>query len=71
MFGHYLFENPSHLARYSLRLMLKVIALTILPMRYSTPPVLDLISKMITWDPDRRLTVIEALEHPWLANYRA
>lgn len=31
--------------------------------------VLDLLSKMITWDPDQRLTVIQALEHPWLANY--
>ncbi|KAF8489324.1 kinase-like domain-containing protein, partial [Gautieria morchelliformis] len=31
--------------------------------------VLDLLSKMITWDPDKRLSVIEALDHPWLANY--
>ncbi|GJJ11073.1 hypothetical protein Clacol_005304 [Clathrus columnatus] len=30
---------------------------------------IDLLSKMITWDPDKRLTVTEALSHPWLANY--
>ncbi|KAF8518982.1 kinase-like protein [Hysterangium stoloniferum] len=31
--------------------------------------VIDLLSKMITWNPDTRITVIEALSHPWLAGY--
>ncbi|KAH9924770.1 kinase-like domain-containing protein [Fomitopsis serialis] len=30
---------------------------------------LDLLSKMLTFDPAARITVPEALEHPWLASY--
>ncbi|KIJ55660.1 hypothetical protein M422DRAFT_78639, partial [Sphaerobolus stellatus SS14] len=30
---------------------------------------IDLMEKMITWNPDTRITVIEALQHPWLSNY--
>lgn len=30
---------------------------------------LDLLGKMLTFDPDKRITVVEALEHPWLAAY--
>ncbi|KAF8587834.1 kinase-like protein, partial [Ramaria rubella] len=33
------------------------------------PQALDLLSKMITWDPEHRLSVIEALEHPYVSNY--
>ncbi|THU99147.1 Pkinase-domain-containing protein [Dendrothele bispora CBS 962.96] len=30
---------------------------------------LDLLKKMLTFDPDERITVPEALEHPWLSAY--
>ncbi|KAF9045815.1 hypothetical protein BDZ89DRAFT_138367 [Hymenopellis radicata] len=30
---------------------------------------LDLLAKMLTFDPTGRITVVEALEHPWLASY--
>ncbi|KAF7370712.1 Mitogen-activated protein kinase [Mycena sanguinolenta] len=30
---------------------------------------IDLLSHMLTFDPDQRLTVAEALEHPWLSGY--
>ena len=32
-----------------------------------SPEALDLISKLITYDPDERLTAKEALQHPFLA----
>ena len=31
------------------------------------PEALDLLSKMITWSPDKRLTVTEAMQHPYFA----
>ncbi|TDL24073.1 Pkinase-domain-containing protein [Rickenella mellea] len=30
---------------------------------------LDLLAKMLAFDPQQRITVLEALEHPWLASY--
>ncbi|TFY65076.1 hypothetical protein EVJ58_g2213 [Rhodofomes roseus] len=33
------------------------------------PQALDLLAKMLTFDPAARTTVPEALEHPWLASY--
>ncbi len=30
---------------------------------------LDLVAKLLTWDPDQRLTAEEALQHPWLKAY--
>jgi len=30
---------------------------------------LDLLAKMLTFDPAERVTVLEALEHPWLSSY--
>ncbi|KAI3486724.1 hypothetical protein L1887_49674 [Cichorium endivia] len=30
---------------------------------------LDLVAKLLTWDPDERLTAEEALQHPWLKAY--
>ncbi|KZT65642.1 Pkinase-domain-containing protein [Daedalea quercina L-15889] len=33
------------------------------------PQALDLLSKMLTFDPAARITVSQALEHPWLASY--
>lgn len=33
------------------------------------PPALDLLAKMLAFDPIDRITVLEALEHPWLASY--
>ncbi|KAL0953606.1 hypothetical protein HGRIS_004814 [Hohenbuehelia grisea] len=30
---------------------------------------IDLVSKMLTFDPSKRITVPQALEHPWLAGY--
>ncbi|KAJ3874580.1 CMGC/MAPK protein kinase [Lentinula edodes] len=30
---------------------------------------LDLLKRMLSFDPDERITVFEALEHPWLASY--
>ncbi|KAE9401085.1 kinase-like protein [Gymnopus androsaceus JB14] len=30
---------------------------------------LDLLKRMLSFDPDERITVTEALEHPWLASY--
>ena len=34
-----------------------------------THTAIDLISKMLTFDPASRITVLEALEHPWLVSY--
>ena len=31
----------------------------------ATPEALDLVSRMLTWDPRRRITAAEALSHPW------
>ncbi|KAI1796656.1 kinase-like protein [Ganoderma leucocontextum] len=33
------------------------------------PQALDLLAKLLTFDPAARITVREALEHPWLASY--
>ncbi|KAG6866568.1 hypothetical protein C0991_002053 [Blastosporella zonata] len=33
------------------------------------PQALDLLGKMLAFDPDDRINVLEALEHPWLAAY--
>jgi serine/threonine protein kinase len=33
------------------------------------PTALDLLEKMLAFDPGDRITVLEALEHPWLAAY--
>ncbi|KAL5492454.1 hypothetical protein ACEPAI_3901 [Sanghuangporus weigelae] len=30
---------------------------------------IDLLAKMLAFDPDQRITVTQALEHPWLASY--
>jgi len=42
-------------------------------MPYQLPDVatiaLDLLAKMLTFDPAERVTVLEALEHPWLSSY--
>ncbi|TFK26179.1 Pkinase-domain-containing protein [Coprinopsis marcescibilis] len=35
----------------------------------SDPQALDLMGKMLTFDPETRITVPQALEHPWLAAY--
>ncbi|KAH9941959.1 kinase-like protein [Amylocystis lapponica] len=33
------------------------------------PQALDLLTKMLAFDPAERITVVQALEHPWLASY--
>ncbi|KAL0067170.1 hypothetical protein AAF712_005740 [Marasmius tenuissimus] len=33
------------------------------------PQAVDLLEKMLAFDPDERITVPQALEHPWLASY--
>ena len=33
------------------------------------PDEIDFISKMLTWDPRKRITIQEALEHPFLDEY--
>ncbi|KAJ1018575.1 hypothetical protein NDA16_004857 [Ustilago loliicola] len=35
----------------------------------ANPEALDLVAKLLTWDPDQRLTADEALMHPWLKAY--
>ena len=30
---------------------------------------IDLLTKMLAFDPDQRITVVQALEHPWLSSY--
>ncbi|WFD29071.1 hypothetical protein MSPP1_000076 [Malassezia sp. CBS 17886] len=35
----------------------------------ASPEALDLLSKMLVWDPSKRLTAGEALAHPWLKRY--
>lgn len=35
----------------------------------ANPEAVDLLSKMLTWDPDERITADEALRHPWLKQY--
>lgn len=35
----------------------------------ASPLALDLLSKMLTFDPEKRITVVEALKHPYLATY--
>lgn len=36
----------------------------------ASPEALDLLSKLLTWDPDERMSAVEALNHPWLKAYR-
>lgn len=36
---------------------------------FTPPTAIDLLSKMLTFDPATRISVPEALEHPWLASY--
>ncbi len=36
---------------------------------YANPLAIDLLSKMLTFNPSERITVVEALEHPYLATY--
>jgi mitogen-activated protein kinase 1/3 len=36
---------------------------------YANPLALDLLNKMLTFDPRQRITAVEALEHPYLASY--
>lgn len=33
------------------------------------PQAIDLLTKMLAFDPDQRVTVVQALEHPWLSTY--
>ncbi|SOV09854.1 related to MAP kinase [Ustilago sp. UG-2017a] len=35
----------------------------------ANPEALDLVAKLLTWDPDQRLTAEQALMHPWLKAY--
>ncbi|KAL9938415.1 hypothetical protein V8E36_003038 [Tilletia maclaganii] len=35
----------------------------------ASPDAIDLLSKMLTWDPEERITAAEALQHPWLKAY--
>ena len=35
----------------------------------ANPEALDLVAKLLTWDPDQRLTAEQALKHPWLKAY--
>ncbi|SNX88066.1 related to MAP kinase [Melanopsichium pennsylvanicum] len=35
----------------------------------ANPEALDLVAKLLTWDPDQRLTADQALKHPWLKAY--
>ena len=35
----------------------------------TTDAAIDLLTKMLAFDPSQRITVPEALEHPWLASY--
>lgn len=41
---------------------------TILP--NAPEPALDLLSRMLHWDPNKRISAGEALAHPWLSRYR-
>lgn len=46
----------------------KTVAFTkILPS--ADPQALDLLKKILSFDPDGRVSVVEALEHPWLSSY--
>ena len=52
----------------SLPLCSKVPWKTVLP---NTPePALDLLARLLHWDPSKRISAGEALAHPWLARYR-
>ncbi|CCH41540.1 Mitogen-activated protein kinase [Wickerhamomyces ciferrii] len=51
----------------SLQFYKKVPFERILP--YANPLAIDLLSKMLTFDPRKRITVAEALEHPYLTTY--
>lgn len=44
---------------------------TALPERFpeASPDALDLLSKMLTFDPSRRISVRDAMRHPWLARF--
>lgn len=35
----------------------------------ASPLAIDLLSKMLVWDPEERITASEALQHPWLKAY--
>ncbi|CAN0479568.1 unnamed protein product, partial [Laminaria digitata] len=44
---------------------------TALPERFpdAGPDALDLLSRMLTFDPARRISVRDAMRHPWLARF--
>jgi mitogen-activated protein kinase 1/3 len=35
----------------------------------NNPDAVDLLKKMLTFDPDQRITIEEALKHPYMAKY--
>jgi serine/threonine protein kinase len=35
------------------------------------PDELDLIQRMLTWDPEQRITALESLRHPFLAEFES
>jgi serine/threonine protein kinase len=37
------------------------------PCRAASPLLLDLLARMLQYDPARRITAAEALQHPWFA----
>jgi len=41
-----------------------------IPNAAAAPLSLDLLSKLLHWDPTVRLSAAEALEHPWFATWR-
>lgn len=43
--------------------------LPLFPVSFSCLSALDLLGKILTFDPGERITVLEALEHPWLSSY--
>lgn len=62
----------SHGADYSLRLIIKVhitLPLLLLLLLFNILLALDLLDKMLTFNPNRRITVEQALAHPYLEQY--
>ncbi|KIJ65683.1 hypothetical protein HYDPIDRAFT_187390 [Hydnomerulius pinastri MD-312] len=70
MSGHYPSKNRFPSKNYSQQQIFKVINdLNLLSGPSDPPKALDLLEKMISFDPSCRISVPDALAHPWLASY--